>query len=185
MLDLLTRNWWMLVLRGVAALLFGILAFARPGITLGALVLLFGTYALIDGILSLIAAFSRRGDAPWWALLLEGLAGLAAAGAAFFAPGLTAVALLYLIACWAIVTGIMEIIAAIALRKQLTGEFFLVLSGVASILFGILLVARPGSGALAVVWLIGGYAIAFGFLLLVLGLRLRGLRGRAVTPAHA
>jgi uncharacterized membrane protein HdeD (DUF308 family) len=148
MLELLTRNWWMLVLRGVAALLFGILAFTRPGITLGALVLLFGIYALVDGVLALVAVFSRHSGAPRWMLALEGIAGLAAAAAAFFVPGLTAMTLLYLIAGWAMITGILEIIAAIALRKQLTGEFWLILSGIASFLFGVLLVARPGAGAL-------------------------------------
>jgi uncharacterized membrane protein HdeD (DUF308 family) len=184
MLELLTRNWWMLVLRGVAALLFGILAFTRPGITLGALVLLFGVYALVDGVLALIAVFARQAAAPRWMLMLEGIVGLAAAAAAFFMPGLTAITLLYLIACWAMLTGILEIVAAIALRKQLTGEFWLILSGIASFVFGLVLVARPGAGAIAVIWLIGGYAIVFGFFLLMLGLRMRGLRSHPVAPAR-
>jgi uncharacterized membrane protein HdeD (DUF308 family) len=185
LLEALTRNWWMLVLRGVVALVFGVLAWLRPGITLSALVLLFGAYALMDGVLALVAAFSRRRGSPWWMAVLVGISGLAAAAVAFFAPGLTALALLYLIAAWAIVTGIFEIGAAIALRKELQGEWLLALAGAASLVFGFFLVVRPGSGALAVIWLIGSYAFAFGILLIGLGFRLKGLRNRLVSPSHA
>jgi uncharacterized membrane protein HdeD (DUF308 family) len=185
LLEALTRNWWMVVLRGVVALLFGVLAWVRPGITLGALVLLFGAYALLDGVLSLVAAVTGRTGKPWWALLLAGIAGLAAAAVAFFAPGLTALALLYLIAAWAIITGVMEVVAAIALRKEIQGEWLLALAGIASLVFGFFLVARPGAGALAVIWLIGSYAFAFGILLIGLGFRLKGLRNRFSSPRHA
>jgi uncharacterized membrane protein HdeD (DUF308 family) len=184
-LEALSRNWWMLALRGLCAVVFGILAFAKPGITLSALVLVFGAYALVDGILAIVAAISRRGGAPWWALVLEGVAGIGAAAFAFLTPGITALALLFLIASWAIITGVLEVVAAIALRKQLRGEWLLVLSGLASILFGVLLVARPGAGALAVLWLIGGYAIVFGVLLIALGFRLKGLGSHLATPARA
>lgn len=184
-LEALSRNWWMVALRGLCAVIFGILAFARPDITLSALVLVFGAYALVDGILSIVAAISRRSGAPWWALVLEGIAGLGAAAFAFLSPGITALALLFLIACWAILTGVLEIVAAIALRKELRGEWLLVLCGLASILFGFVLVARPGAGALALLWLIGGYAIVFGVLLIALGFRLKGLGSRLPTPARA
>jgi uncharacterized membrane protein HdeD (DUF308 family) len=185
LLEALTRNWWMLALRGVAAILFGIIAFARPGITLAALVVLFGVYALLDGILSLVAAVTRRTGSPLWALLLEGVLGLGAAAMAFFMPGLTALTLLYLIAIWAVGTGILEIVAAIALRKELRGEWLLVLCGILSVLFGLMLIARPGAGALTVIWVIGGYAIVFGLLLLGLAFRVKGLHDRLPRPAHA
>jgi len=173
MLHHITRNWWMLVLRGVCAILFGLLAFTRPGLTLGALILLWGVYAFADGILAFIAAFSGAGTAPWWVLILEGLVGIAAAGAAFLIPGITALVLLYIIGAWAIVRGLFEIAAAIQLRKEIDNEVWLGLAGVASVFFGIILFARPGVGALAVIWVIGIYALAFGVLLVALGFRVR------------
>jgi uncharacterized membrane protein HdeD (DUF308 family) len=177
----LARNWWVLALRGLCAIIFGILAFVWPGITLGALVLLYGVYALVDGILSIIAAVSKREGSglPWWALLLQGLLGIAAGIVTFAWPGITALFLLFLIAAWAIVTGIFAIIAAIRLRKEIQGEFWLALSGILSVVFGVLLFVRPGAGALTVVWLIGSYAIFFGILLLVLAFRLKRFKERA------
>jgi uncharacterized membrane protein HdeD (DUF308 family) len=175
MLRVLARNWWALVLRGLFAVLFGLAAFFWPGITLAALVLLFGAYALADGIFAIVAAITgadRR--TRWWALLLEGIAGILAATATVFWPGLTALALLYLIAAWAIVTGIFEIVAAVRLRREIEGEWLLGLSGLASVLFGLYVAAFPGPGALAVVWIIGAYALFAGILLIALGLRLRG-----------
>ena len=180
MITTLARNWGVLALRGLCAIIFGILAFVWPGITLGALVLLYGAYALVDGILAIIAAVSKREGSglPWWALLLQGLLGIAAGIVTFAWPGITALVLLFLIAAWAIVTGIFAIIAAIRLRKEIQGEFWLALSGVLSIVFGVLLFARPGAGALAVVWLIGSYAIIFGILLLFLAFRLKRFKER-------
>jgi len=171
---LLTRNWWALVIRGIVALIFGILAFVYPGPTLGALVLLFGAFAIVDGIFAIISAIDIKGVATkWWALLIEGILGIAIGVLTFMWPGVTALTLLYLIGIWAIATGIFEIAAAIRLRKVIKNEWLLALAGIASIVFGVLLFAYPRSGALAVVWLIGAYAIFFGVMLLGLGLRVR------------
>jgi uncharacterized membrane protein HdeD (DUF308 family) len=176
MLQTLSRNWWALALRGVIAILFGVLALIWPGLTLWALVLLFGAYAFVDGIFSLVSAFrGRRPDVPWWWLLLEGIAGIGAGIIAFLWPGMTAFALVYLIAAWAVVTGIFEIVTAIRLRKEIEGEWLLVVSGVLSVLFGITVFFWPGAGALAIVWLIGAYAILFGVLMVILAFRVRNL----------
>ena len=170
----LARNWWAIALRGVAAIIFGILAFVLPGITLAALVLLFGAYALVDGVFSLVAAIrGRGGDAPWWALAIEGVAGVAAGLITFFLPGLTALILLYVIAAWALVTGVLEIVAAVRLRKTITNEWWLAGSGVLSVAFGVFLALFPGAGALALVLWVGAYAIVFGALLVALAFRLR------------
>jgi uncharacterized membrane protein HdeD (DUF308 family) len=190
MLHVLAKNWWAVALRGACAVIFGLLAFAWPGVTLGALVLLWGAYAFADGIFAIVSAFSGSSGEPWWVLALEGVVGLGAAAAAFFYPGLTTLVLLYIIAAWAIVTGVLEIVVAIRLRKEIEGEFWLALAGLASLGFGFLLIARPLGGALAVVWLIGAYAIAFGVMLIALGFRLKGHKGHmdrstgvAATPA--
>jgi uncharacterized membrane protein HdeD (DUF308 family) len=177
----LAHNWWILALRGLCAIIFGILAFAWPGVTLGVLVLLYGAYALVDGVLAIVAVLSKRQESglPWWALLLEGLLGIAAGIVTFVWPGITALFLLFLIAGWAIVTGVFEIIAAIRLRKEIEGELWLALSGIVSIIFGVLLFVRPGAGALTVVWLIGAYAIFFGIFLLALAFRLKRFKERA------
>lgn len=174
MLDTLARNWWLVVFRGVIAIIFGIMAFVWPGITVGALVLLFGVYALIDGISALIAGLTgRTGNRRGWVLFLEGLAGIAAAVVTFLYTGITAVILLYVIAAWAMVTGVMEIAAAISLRRQLDGEWALGFSGLLSIVFGAVLFLNPGPGALALIWVIGAYAVVFGVLLIYLGISLR------------
>jgi uncharacterized membrane protein HdeD (DUF308 family) len=178
MLQLIAKNWWMLVLRGVCAILFGVLAFTWPGVTLGALVLLWAVYAFADGVLAFAAAFSGASGTPWWVLILEGLVSIAAAAAAVLYPGITAIVLLYVIAAWAVVTGVFEIAAAIQLRKEIQGEVWLGLAGLASVLFGLVLFARPGAGALAVVWIIGAYAVVFGVLLVALGLRVKALKTR-------
>jgi len=171
---LLARNWWLVALRGLAAIIFGLLTFIVPGISLLTLVLLFGSYALVEGVLNVIAAVrGRREEERWWALLLEGLVSIAAGIVTFVLPGLTAVVLVYMIAAWAIVTGVLELVAAVRLRQRVTGEIWLVLSGVASVAFGVLVMIFPGAGALTMVLWIGAYAVVFGALLLGLAFRLR------------
>jgi uncharacterized membrane protein HdeD (DUF308 family) len=167
-------HWWAVVLRGLAAIIFGILAFALPGITVAVLVILFGAYAFVDGIFAIIAAIRHqaRGHTLW--LLFEGIVGILAGLIAFFAPALAAFALLYVIAAWAIVTGIFEIVAAIRLRDVISNEWSLLLAGIISIIFGILLMIWPARGILTLVWLIGGFAIVFGILLIIAGFRMRG-----------
>src|SRR6201991_3843501 len=176
MLTVYTGSWWALLLRGIAAIAFGLLAFVWPGITLTVLVLLWGAYALVDGAFAIAAGLKSHGENKrWWVLLLEGLLSVAAGIFAFVIPGITALILLILIAAWAIVTGIFEIVAAIQLRKYIKGEWLLALAGVASVIFGLALLFNPGVGALALVWLIGAYSIVFGVLLIVFGLRLHSL----------
>jgi len=167
------RNWWIFALRGLAAIAFGVLAFFMPAVTLAALVLLYGAYALADGILAIAAAIRRQGPNPWWALVLRGIVGIAAAAMSVFWPGITAFALLIVVAAWAIVTGVLEISAAIRLRKLIKGEWLMALGGVVSVLFGAALLLAPGPGILAVIWIIGSFAVAYGLLLMALGLRLR------------
>jgi uncharacterized membrane protein HdeD (DUF308 family) len=174
MLEHLGRNWGWVMLRGAAALLFGLLAFAWPGLTLGILVIVWGAYALADGVLALIAACRvRHRGRPFWSLLIVGLLGLAAGVVTFLWPGMTALVLLLCIAVWAIIMGIFQISAAIRLRQMIENEWLLGLSGVLSVLFGILMFLQPGAGALAVIWLVAAYAVVFGVLLLGLGFRLK------------
>jgi uncharacterized membrane protein HdeD (DUF308 family) len=173
----LVENWWAFVLRGVVAVIFGLVAFFAPPVALLTLVFMFAFYAIADGIFSIIAAFHRRGEAagrePWWALLILGVISLIAGVVAFLLPAAAAFALLYLIAGWAIATGIMSVIAAVRLRKQIEGEWLLGLAGLLSVVFGILVALFPGAGALAVVLWIGAYAFVYGILLIALGVRLR------------
>jgi uncharacterized membrane protein HdeD (DUF308 family) len=183
--DTLSRSWWMLLLRGLVAIAFGVLTFARPGITLASLVLVFGAFALADGVLGVWTALTHRHDGEnRWLLLLGGLAGIGVGVLTLFEPGITAVALLFYIAIWAITTGVLEIVAAIRLRHEMQGEWMLVLAGLCSVAFGVLLMARPGDGALAVLWLIGSYALLFGLLLLALSFRVRGF-AKALAPHPA
>jgi uncharacterized membrane protein HdeD (DUF308 family) len=174
MLHLLARYWWALALRGVFAVLFGLLTFFMPGITLLTLVLLFGAYVLLDGIFDIVAAI--RSPSHHWALILEGIVGIIAGILTFTWPGITAMVLLYLVAFWAIFTGVLEIVAGIRLREVLTGEIWLILMGVLSLLFGLFILIFPGAGALALLFWIAAYALVFGFMLIVLAFRLRGFR---------
>jgi uncharacterized membrane protein HdeD (DUF308 family) len=174
MLHALAKSWWLVLLRGIAGIIFGVLAFIWPGLTLAVLVLLYGAYSLVDGVFSLIAAFTGGAKpVPTWWLVVVGLAGIAAGLVTFLWPGLTALVLVVFIGAWAIVHGIFEIVGAIKLRKEIDNEWWLILAGVLSVLFGIIVIAAPGAGALALVWVIGIYSIAFGILLVGLSLRLR------------
>ena len=182
----LARNWWTFVLQGVLAILFGVLAFTRPEITLEVLVILFGVWALIDGILALISSIgAAEAHEPWWPFLFVGLLGVAAGLVTLRWPGITALTLLFVIAYWSIFRGILTIVAAVRLRHEVQGEGWLILSGIASVVFGALLIVSPVSGALAVIWLIGIYAVVFGVALLMLGFRLKGHAGEFPTPTVA
>ncbi len=182
----LVGNWWTFVLRGIAAILFGLLTILMPGIALLTLVLLWGAYAVVEGVINVVAAFRRTAadQQPWWALLIEGVVSIAAGAIAFLWPGLTALALLYIIAAWALVTGVLEIVAAIRLRKQIQGEWMLAVAGALSIAFGLLLFLFPGAGALTVVLWIGAYAVVFGIMLIALGMRLRKWVRAVERPGH-
>jgi len=171
-----TGHWWALALRGVIAILFGLAALLRPGIALEALILLFGAYALVDGVFAIVGVFGgTRGGTPRWLLLIEGVASILAGLIAFFLPGLTAFLLLYLIAAWAIITGISEIAMAIRLRQEISGEWALIVGGALSVLFGVILaVIGPLAGLLSLIWLIGVYALAFGVLILITAFIVRG-----------
>ena len=181
---MLTRNWGWIALRGAVAILFGLLTMFRPGITLDVLIMLFGAYALFDGIFMVVAAIAnRKGEPRWGTLLLGGLLGIAAGIATFIWPGLTATILLAVIAVWAILMGIFEVVAAIRLRKLIEGEWALILAGVLSVAFGVLLVMRPAVGALAVVLWIGAYALVSGIVLVSLGFKLRNWGRTHPAPA--
>src|SRR5215203_5043814 len=169
-------HWWALALRGAIAILFGLAALLRPEIALEALILLFGAYALVDGVFAIVGIFGgTRGGTPRWLLLIEGIAGILAGLIAFVLPGLTALLLLYLIAAWAVVTGIFEIATAISFRRRLRGEGALIIGGALSVLFGvILIVVSPFAAILSLIWLIGVYAVAFGILMLITAFQVRG-----------
>lgn len=172
--DQIDRHWGWVALRGVVAILFGLMAMFMPAITLSALVLVWGAFALVDGVLALMAGVRIRDNGkPLWALIVVGLLGIAAGIVTFLWPGLTALVLLYIIAIWALVAGVFQIIAAVRFRKEIRNEWLLGLSGVVSVLFGGMLIMQPGAGALALVWVIGIYAVFFGILLLVFSFRLR------------
>ena len=173
LLHALAKNWWLLLLRGIAGIVFGVLAFAWPGLTLLTLILFYGAYALVDGVIAIIAAIT--GNAPkgrWW-LAIVGVLGIAVGAFTFMLPGMTALILLYTIAGWAVAIGVFQIIGAIRLRKEIDNEWLLILSGAISVLFGLAIVYNPGAGALGLVWVIATYAIIAGVLYIGLALRLK------------
>jgi len=185
MLGVMTRNWWTLIVRGILAILFGILVLLQPGIALTSLILLWGAYAIIDGVMGVFVAIRHRSDYPqWWVTLLEGIVGILAGVAAIIWPGLTALVMLFLIAGWAIMTGILEIIAAIQLRKEIEGEFWLGLGGLLSVIFGVLLILFPGAGILTLLGLVGIYSIVFGAFLIMLGFGVRSMTTQTGTPTR-
>src|SRR6266850_989433 len=165
----------LLIIRGVVGVAVGIIAFLWPAITIAALVVIFGAYAIVDGITNLVLGFSRAGAHGRWAYLLMGVAGVAAGVLTFMWPAITALVLIWFIAAWAVVTGFFEIAAAISLRRVITGEWMLVLSGIVSILFGILVFAFPVAGAVGISWIFGTYAMAAGIILISLGVKRRRL----------
>jgi uncharacterized membrane protein HdeD (DUF308 family) len=177
-LDTRKRDWWLIAIRGIAAILFGLAAFVWPGLTLELLVLLFAAYVLIDGVLSIVAFVRRPGQPP--SMLVGGIVSIAAGVVALIFPGLAALSVVILIAAWAILTGLAEIALTFRLHERLTVELLWILAGIASIVFGIVLIVFPAAGALALVWFIGAYALFFGVLLVILGFSLR-----AATPAPA
>lgn len=181
----LAANWWMLALRGVLGILFGLLAIFAPSAVFGALVLLFGAYAFVDGVFALVTAFSKAGQGQRLWLILEGVVGIIAGLLAFFQTALVGLTLILIFAAWAIVTGIFEIVTAIQLRKEIDNEWMLLLSGVLSVIFGVLVFFFPEAGAFTVVTVIGVYAIIFGIVMLVLSLRLRGMKDTMGTSRTA
>jgi uncharacterized membrane protein HdeD (DUF308 family) len=178
----LGRAWSLVLLRGIAAIVFGILAWAWPGATLITLTLFWGAYSLVDGIAALWSWWQARdrGKAMWQVILI-GVAGIAAGIFTFVASGVTAIALLLLIAVWAVVNGVFQIAAAVQLRKEIANEWLLILSGALSVVFGVLMILSPGAGALAVLWVIGAFAVAYGVLLVLFAFKLRKLP--APSPA--
>ena len=169
----LARYWWLLLLRGIAFILFGILAFAWPGLTLVTLILFYGAFALVDGVLALAEAIMGGNVASRWWLALIGLAGIAVGILTFMWPGLSALVLLFFIAGWAIALGIFQIIGAIRLRKEIDNEWTLILGGVISVMFGVIIFVAPGAGAIGLIWAIASYAIVFGVLLVMGAFRLK------------
>jgi uncharacterized membrane protein HdeD (DUF308 family) len=169
----LARAWWAFLLRGILGIVFGVIVLLFPAIGLIAVLALFAAWAIIGGTMQLVTAWQGRQQKNWWVGILEGLAGVAAGVIAIIWPDLTALALLFIIAFWAIVTGVLQIVLAIRMREQIRGELFLGLAGLIAVLFGLVLVINPGAGLLSVLWLVGIFAIAIGATFFLLGLRLR------------
>lgn len=179
-----SRNWWLVLLRGVISVLFGMTALILPLATIQVLVLFIGVFALVDGTFAVVSAISSRaGHNNWWVLLIEGLLGIITGVLVALQPRLAVLALLFLISSWAIVTGVLEIAAAVQLRKEIEGEWMLALGGVASILFGVVLAIFPTAGAVTIAWIIGWYAILFGGMLIGLGWRLHN-HGQSRPTIH-
>ena len=177
MIEALKRYWWVPVIRGIAGIVFGVIAFAYPGLALATLILLFGAWVLIDGVFRIVGATAGRASDPDWGFhLIIGILGIVVGVLTFRAPGITALALIIYIAAWALMIGAAEIALAIKLRREIKGEWFLILIGLASIIFAVLLLWNPGPGAVALLWLIASYAIVFGVLAIFFGFRLRSLR---------
>lgn len=175
LLNALRRNWWTLVLRGAFAIAFGFFAWFWPGVTLLLLIITWAGYACVSGLITLFSAFARDGDEPRSILLLEGGLSLVAGAVALLYPRFTGLLFLYVLAAWALLSGALEIVAAWHLRREIRGEFWLGFAGVMSLLFGLVLVVRPGAGVLTLMWLIAGYSVLYGVVLIGWGLHLRRL----------
>ena len=181
MVDTLTRNWWTWLIRGIAAVIFGALAWLWPGLTWFTIAIFFGAYALIDGIFAIVATIrAAETHQRWWPFLLEGIVGILIAAITFYDVRITIIALYFTIAAWAFLTGILELVAAVQLRKHIANEIWLIIGGIASIAFGVLMLWFPLAGMLTIIWLIAAYAIVFGFIMIGFSLR---LRAHAQTPA--
>lgn len=176
---LLAQLWWAFLIRGVLGIIFGVVVILFPAIGLVAVVALFAAWALVGGISSLMGAWRSRGQREWWVGILEGIVGIVAGIVAILLPPAAALALLFVVAGWAIVIGVLQIWMAIRLREQITGELWMGLSGVVSILFGLLLVIFPGTGILSVLFLVGIFSIVMGGAMVLLGWRLRGIHAQA------
>ena len=182
----LARNWWVLLLRGILAVIFGIVAVINPAVTITVLVIYIGAWYLVDGIFSIITSLTApKGYRGWVWLLISGVIGVIIGLITFFMPGLTALVLLYYVIAWLMVTGVMQVIAGIRLRKEISGEFFLITGGILSVVLGLYFLVNPGAGALAFIWLIGAYAIVFGAMMVILAFRLRSRRGGKGRTAAA
>ncbi len=179
LLGALADNWWSIFLRGVLALMFGVVTLVWPGLTLVALVYLFSAFVFVDGAFALFAAVRGGTMMPRWWLAIIGLAGIVAGPLTLFWPEITALLLITFIGAWSIVRGLFEIIGAISLRREIDNEWMLILAGALSVLFGLVVLVAPGAGALALLWLIGTYAVVSGLMLVGLSLRLRGHRAPA------
>ena len=174
MSTVLSRNWWAVAVRGACALLLGLFGLLVPGVTLVALIWLFGAYALVDGVFAIIASVrAAERHERWWPTLLEGVAGVLAGLLTFAWPGMTAILLVYMIGGWAVVTGVLKIVAAVRLRRSIRGELIFILNGIISVVFGLFLLALPAIGIIAIVWWVAGYAMFRGLMLIALGFRLR------------
>jgi uncharacterized membrane protein HdeD (DUF308 family) len=177
--DILSRNWWVLLLRGIAAVIFGILMLTNPGISLATLTTLFGAYALADGVLAAwTALFDRDAQSNWMWLLIEGLLGIAVGLLVMFNAAMTTLLLIFYIGIRAVVTGLIEIFVAIRLRKEIENEWALIFAGIVSVIIGSYFLGRPGAGAVAVAWLIAIYALLFGLLFIFLAFRVKSIAGR-------
>jgi uncharacterized membrane protein HdeD (DUF308 family) len=172
----MSEHWWVVLLRGILAILFGVLAFAWPGLTALILVTIWGVYALFDGVFGIIAGIKGK----WTSLVLLGVLSIAAGLVAILRPGLAAISLLWVLAIWIIVAGSMQIAAAIRLRKEVQGEWMWIASGLLMVVLGLLFFFRPGEGILSVTWLIATLAVVWGVLLVMLSFKLKGLKGRMV-----
>jgi uncharacterized membrane protein HdeD (DUF308 family) len=178
----LARWWWTFILRGVLAIAFGVVAFVSPPATIAALVLLFGAWALVDGVFHIAGAIRDRSrNRSWWLAVLEGVVSIIAGVLALAFPAFAALSVLLIISAWSILTGVVEVVMAIRLREQITGELWLAIAGILSILFGVLLFLFPTTGAVTIVWIIGAFAIAFGISMIALGWRLRQIHQRVTA----
>jgi len=174
LLGKLAENWWLLLLRGLASIAFGVIAFLWPDITLVALTYLFGIYAIVDGVAAIWAAFNLPGAAgPRWWLGLSGVVSILAGIVAFVYTGITALVLLVFIAVWAIIIGVLQLYAATQLWKVIDNDWWLILSGLLSIVFGAVLIAWPSTGALALIWTIAWFAVFFGCMFIGLAFELK------------